>query len=128
MDDIELPDDSEDMKMINLMKSKVIYVSRKAMVLLLALILMFGALSTVMPLYASANAFFEEPVIQNENPADETSGEEDDYLIEDEPIPLGSGLNDTNGSWSIYLLIPIMAVASFGILFGVRIFVVKKRT
>jgi len=127
LDDIELPDDSEDM-MINLMKSKVIKVSKKVMVLLLALMLMFGVLSTAMPLYASANAFLEEPVIQSDNPADETLGEEDDHLIEDEPIPLGSGLNDTNGSWSIYLLIPIMAVASFGILFGVRVFVVKKRT
>jgi len=116
------------MKMINLKKNKVIHISKTAMVLLFALMMMLVVLPTIMPLYASADELSEEPAIQSDNPADETLGEEDDHLIEDEPIPLGSGLNDTNGSWSIYLLIPIMAVASFGILFGVRVFVVKKRT
>jgi len=97
--------------------------SIKSLFMLFVLIIVFGALFMVMPISAAS-----EHIALTD--ADTESVSKDDHIIEEEPVPLGYGseLNYSNGSWSIWLLIPIMAVASFGILFGVRLFVDKKKT
>ena len=105
------------------MKKRMDEFNKKILATLLALIMVFGVLSVVIP---DAFAVPETVSLLSTTPPTTEDASDVEYEIEDEEVPLGSGLNDTNGSWSVYLLIPIVLTASLAGLICVRILVAKK--
>jgi len=108
------------------MKKRMNELTRKILTILLALIIVFGVLSPVIPVAAAVPETISS--LTTTPPATEQGDDEVDriVIIENEDVPLASALNETNGSWSIWLLLPIVLIASLVGLYGVRLLVMKK--
>ena len=106
------------------MKMIIMKATKITLSIFLTLIMVSCVSSLMMPV---ALALPDTISLLNTTTPNTENDNEDDHVIEDDPTPLGSGLNATNGSWSVWLLIPIVLTASLAGLIGVRILVSKKR-
>ena len=107
------------------MKKRDFVFTRKIPATLLALIMVFLVLSPVIHIALAVPETISTLIT---TPSTNEAELEGGHEIEDDDVPLALGLNNTNGSWSVWLLIPIVLTASLAGLIGVRMLVSKKST